>query len=205
MKKNFLIALLGVLVNVLALAQQGPPQQLTHVSAANQQSLSSSLGLHAFPAKDQTPQQRQTDESACYGWAKQDSGFDPIAAGSNAVASGYSAPPADSGVRSAAAGAAGGATTGAIAGNAGKGAAIGQQQARYEDAWCRGEPKLKLNSRLKPNCRHRKPSLRISRELLVPAWKRRATRSNNLRHRRFLVPATFVSLLFRLAIGTLQF
>jgi YMGG-like Gly-zipper len=125
MKKNFLIALLGVLVNVLALAQQGPPQQLTDVSAANQQSLSSSLGLHAFPAKDQTPQQRQTDESACYGWAKQDSGFDPIAAGSNAVASGYSAPPADSGVRSAAAGAAGGAATGAIAGNAGKGAAIG--------------------------------------------------------------------------------
>jgi hypothetical protein len=125
MKKKFLVALLGVLVSAVSFAQQGPPQQLNGVSAANQQSISSSLGLHAFPAKDQTPQQRQTDETACYSWAKQDSGFDPIAAASSAVASGYSAPPAASGIRGAAAGAAGGAAIGAIAGNAGKGAAIG--------------------------------------------------------------------------------
>lgn len=125
MKKKFVIALLGVFVNAVALAQQGPPQQLPSVSAANQQSLSSSLGLHAFPAKDQTSQQQQSDEAACYSWAKQDSGFDPIAAGSNAVASGYSAPPASLGIRGAAAGAAGGAAIGAIAGDAGKGAAIG--------------------------------------------------------------------------------
>jgi len=125
MKKKFVIALLAVLINALAFAQQGPPQQLNGVPAANQLSLSNSLGLHAFPAKDQTPQQRQTDEAACYSWAKQDSGFDPIAAGSNAVASGYSAPPAASGIRGAGVGAAGGAAMGAIAGNAGKGAAIG--------------------------------------------------------------------------------
>jgi hypothetical protein len=125
MKKEFLIALLGVFVSAVAFAQQGPPQQLNGVSPANQPSLSSSLGLHAFPAKDQTPQQRQTDETACYSWAKQDSSFDPIAAGSNAVASGYSAPPAGLGIRGASAGAAGGAAIGAIAGNAGKGAAIG--------------------------------------------------------------------------------
>jgi hypothetical protein len=125
MKKKFLIALLGVLIGAVALAQQGPSQQLNGVSAANQMSLSSSLGLHAFPAKDQTPQQQQADETACYSWAKQDSGFDPIAAGSNAVASASSAPPAASGIRGAAAGAAGGAAIGAIAGNAGKGAAIG--------------------------------------------------------------------------------
>ena len=125
MNKKFVIALLGVFVNAVALAQQGPPRQLAGVSAANQQSLSSSLGLHAFPAKDQTPQQQQSDEAACYSWAKQDSGFDPIAAGSNAVASGYSAPPAGLGIRGAAAGAAGGAAIGAITGDAGKGAAIG--------------------------------------------------------------------------------
>jgi hypothetical protein len=125
MKKKFVIALLGVLINALALAQQGPPQQLTGISAANQPSLSSSLGLHAFPAKDQTPQQQQTDEAVCYNWAKQDSGFDPVAAGSNAAASGYSAPSAGLGIRGAAAGAAGGAAIGAIAGDAGKGAAIG--------------------------------------------------------------------------------
>lgn len=125
MKKKFVIALLWVFVNGLALAQQGPPQQPPGVSAANQQSLSTSLGLHAFPAKDQTPQQRQSDEVACYSWAKQDSGFDPIAAGSTAAASAYSAPPAGLGIRGAAAGAAGGAAIGAIAGDAGKGAAIG--------------------------------------------------------------------------------
>ena len=125
MKKKFVIALVGFFVNVMALAQQRPPQQLPSVAAANQQSLSRSLGLHAFPAKDQTPQQQQSDEAACYSWANQDSGFDPIAAGSNAAASGYSAPPAGLGIRGAAAGAAGGAAIGAIAGDAGKGAAIG--------------------------------------------------------------------------------
>ena len=125
MKKKFLIALLGVSVNVLALGQQGPPQQLTGVPSANQQSLSSSLGLHAFPAKDQSPLQQQSDEAACYSWAKQNSAFDPIAAGSNAAASGNSAPPAGLGIGGAAVGAAGGAALGAIAGDAGKGAAIG--------------------------------------------------------------------------------
>jgi hypothetical protein len=35
----------------------------------------------------------------------------------------------------------------------------GQQEAGYEDASCRGEPKLKLDSRLKPNRRHRKTGL----------------------------------------------
>lgn len=123
MKKQFLIAFLGASVSVLA--QQGSPQQPIGASAANQQSLSSSLGLHAFPAKDQTPQQRQTDEAACYNWAKQDTGFDPIAAGSNAAASAYSAPPKGAGISGAAAGAGGGAAIGAIAGDAGKGAAIG--------------------------------------------------------------------------------
>src|SRR5581483_1820047 len=54
--------------------------------------------------------------------------------------------------------------------------------ALYEDVWCRGEHKLKLNSRLKRNRKHRKPGLRISRELLVPAWKGRATRSSNCWH-----------------------
>jgi len=90
MKKKFLIAVLGVFVNALAFAQQGPPHQVTGVPAGNQQSLTSSLGLHAFPAKDQTPQQQQIDEGACYSRSKQDSGFDPIAAASNALASGYS-------------------------------------------------------------------------------------------------------------------
>ena len=51
MKKKLLIALAWVFANVLAFAQQGPPQQLNGVSSANQPSLSSSLGLHAFPQR----------------------------------------------------------------------------------------------------------------------------------------------------------
>lgn len=125
MKKKFVIAFWGASVSVLAIAQQGPPQQPTGAPAPNQASLSSSLGLHTFPAKDQTPQQRQTDEAACYVWAKQDSGFDPVAAGSNTAASGSAAPPKGLGIGGVATGAGGGAAIGAIAGDAGKGAAIG--------------------------------------------------------------------------------
>ena len=30
-----------------------------------------------YPAKGQTPEQQKSDESACYGWAVQQTGFDP--------------------------------------------------------------------------------------------------------------------------------
>jgi len=125
MKKKFVVALLSALVNALVLAQQPQPQQPTSPALASQQSLSASLGLHAFPAKDQTPQQRQTDEAACYSWAKQDTGFDPIAASSNAASASSNATPKGLGMSGAAMGAGGGAAIGAIAGDAGKGAAIG--------------------------------------------------------------------------------
>lgn len=126
MKNKFIVALMGTFVNALVLAQQPQPQQTPNAAPASQQSLSSSLGLHAFPAKDQTPQQRQTDEAACYNWAKQDTGFDPIAASSNAAASASAnATPKGLGMGGAAMGAGGGAAIGAIAGDAGKGAAIG--------------------------------------------------------------------------------
>ncbi|WP_087043089.1 glycine zipper family protein [Caballeronia ptereochthonis] len=79
----------------------------------------------AYPAKGQSAQQQQSDDGACYSWAKSSSGIDP------AVAS--TAPPPQSGpavgggerLGGAARGAAGGAVIGAIAGDAGKGAAIG--------------------------------------------------------------------------------
>lgn len=109
------------------LAQQpatpaGPPQK----------TISSYLGLHAFPAKNQAAEQQQQDEMACYGWAKQDSSFDPLAA-LTAQQSSTPAPPPPSatpqtqgaGVKGAAGGAATGAVVGAIAGDAGKGAEAG--------------------------------------------------------------------------------
>jgi len=125
MKKKIVFGLLGTFVSTLLVAQQPQSQQAASAPSQTSQSISASLGLHAFPARDQTPQQRQSDESACYNWAKQDSGFDPIAAGTNQAASASYAAPKALGAKGAAAGAGGGAAIGAIAGDAGKGAVIG--------------------------------------------------------------------------------
>ena len=78
-----------------------------------------------YPANGQSPEQQAKDESECYAWAKQQSGFDPAQAAAPAPAP---APTQPSGarVRGAARGAAGGAIIGEIADDdAGKGAAIG--------------------------------------------------------------------------------
>jgi hypothetical protein len=120
------ICLITISCAGLAWAQQpGTPAQ---------KSISSHLGLHAFPARNQTPEQQQADEFACYRWGKQDTGFDPLAAleasqsakttaPAMGASSTMSAPAA--GMRGAAHGAAAGAAIGAIAGDAGQGAAIG--------------------------------------------------------------------------------
>ena len=77
--------------------------------------------LYVFPSKGQSDQQMEKDKYSCYGWAKNQTGFDPMNPPRVSV-SGQSQPSA---VGGAARGAAGGAIIGAIAGNAGKGAAIG--------------------------------------------------------------------------------
>lgn len=113
-------------------AQQNPqPTQLQ--SAGASKTISSQLGLHAFPAKGQSREQQQTDELACYSWAKQDAAFDPLAALTAAAQPASAKPgaapasnaPQGAGVKGAARGAAAGAAVGAIAGDAGQGAAIG--------------------------------------------------------------------------------
>ncbi|WP_375542117.1 glycine zipper family protein [Paraburkholderia sp. CNPSo 3274] len=79
----------------------------------------------AYPAKGQSAQQQHADESACYSWAKSNTGIDPKQVAST--------PPPPSGpavgggqrVQGAARGAAGGAVIGAITGDAGRGAAVG--------------------------------------------------------------------------------
>ena len=85
---------------------------------------------YVYPAKGQTPQQQKNDESACYTWAVQQTGFDPakspppqVAAKPPTTATGTTP---GAGVR----GAAGGAAIGAIAGDAGAGAAAGAVVAR---------------------------------------------------------------------------
>lgn len=41
--------------------------------------LSQNLGVMVFPAKGQPADQQAKDESDCYGWSKQQTGFDPAA------------------------------------------------------------------------------------------------------------------------------
>lgn len=78
--------------------------------------------LYVYPAKGQSQDQQQQDEYQCYGYAKNQTGFDPMA-----VPTATSAKPQEEGglVRGAARGAALGAAVGAIGGNAKKGASIG--------------------------------------------------------------------------------
>ena len=76
-----------------------------------------------YPAKGQSNDQLEADKYQCYGWAKNNSGFDPM----HAAQPGQAQAPSSGGgaVGGAARGAAMGAAIGAIAGDAGKGAAIG--------------------------------------------------------------------------------
>ena len=90
----------------------------------NAQSIAKSLGMYVFPTNDQDQATQDTDEAACYKWAIQQSGYDPL---NPPVVEGAKVDTAPNGaaVGGAARGAAGGAAIGAIAGDAGKGAAIG--------------------------------------------------------------------------------
>jgi len=104
----------------------------TPTPSSTPKSLSSSLGVYVFPAKNQTPDQQNQDEAACFSWAKEQTGIDPLAPPPTAApAQGQSsqAPPPNpakgSGAKGAAGGAAAGAAIGAVAGDAGEGAAIG--------------------------------------------------------------------------------
>jgi len=87
-------------------------------------------GLYVYPARGQSPQQEESDKGQCYGWAVQQTGFnpaDPQVGGPPPPPSYSPQPQAPQGgmFRGAMGGAALGAVGGAIGGDAGKGAAIG--------------------------------------------------------------------------------
>lgn len=82
------------------------------------------VGLYVFPANNQTADQQAKDESDCYTWAVQQSGYDPINP-TTVQAQQVDQGPDGSAVKGAAGGAAVGAAIGAISGDAGKGAAYG--------------------------------------------------------------------------------
>ena len=76
---------------------------------------------YVYPAKGQSAEQIEKDKYHCYGWGKQQTGYDPM----NPPVATTGQTNTGSVAGSAAKGAAGGAVIGAIAGDAGKGAAIG--------------------------------------------------------------------------------
>jgi len=129
--QKFLLTTLAVLWGSGAWAQSPPPAQAAAPAPAPAtSSLSSSLGLYVFPAKNQTAQQQANDETSCFGWAKTQTGIDPMAIKPQAPDQQQAAAAADTAtqgarVKGAAGGAAAGAVIGAVAGDTGKGAAIG--------------------------------------------------------------------------------
>lgn len=94
------------------------------ISSIQAQSIASSLGLYVFPANNQDAATQEADEMACFTWAKNQTGYDPINP-TQVVGAEVDRSADGSAVGGAAFGAAGGAAIGAIAGDAGKGAAIG--------------------------------------------------------------------------------
>lgn len=101
MIKSKLILMAGMIVSVSSMTVQAEP--------------------YVYPAKGQSAQQMEKDKYQCYGWGKQQTGFDPM----NPPVASTGQANTGSVVGGAAKGAAGGAVIGAIAGDAGKGAAIG--------------------------------------------------------------------------------
>lgn len=91
--------------------------------AANAQTASVQKPI-VYPAKGQSATQQSSDDGACYTWAKQNTGIDPVAAG--AAPPPPPPPPAGQRARGAVRGAAAGAVVGEIANDdAGHGAAVG--------------------------------------------------------------------------------
>ena len=107
------------LVLVLMIAALG-----SYSASAQSAGIAKSLGVYVFPTKNQTTEQQNTDETACYTWAKEQTGYDPLNP-PKVEAAAVDTSPDGSAVKGAAVGAAGGAAIGAIAGDTGKGAAIG--------------------------------------------------------------------------------
>ena len=93
-------------------------------SQAQDGGISKSLGLYVFPSNEQDKATQDTDEMACFNWAKEQTGYDPMNP-TKYVGEKVDTSLDGSAVGGAARGAAGGAAIGAIAGDAGEGAAIG--------------------------------------------------------------------------------
>jgi uncharacterized protein YcfJ len=125
--RMFMIAGATLIVSGVAQAQT-PADEAT---AGNVTALAKQLGLYVFPAKGQNATQQANDEAACYNWAVEQTGINPMAPAPNAdsaakvYAEKMNAATQGAAVVGGAKGAAAGTAIGAIAGNTGEGAAIG--------------------------------------------------------------------------------
>ena len=123
-------------------------------------------GMMIYPAKGQSAEQQQKDEFECYQWAVQQTGFDPTKAQQTPQ---QQTTQRGGAVRGAAGGALLGAGIGAIAGDTGKGAAIGagagavgggarqrrqqqQQQAAQQQAQAQQQTQIDKYSKAKAVC-----------------------------------------------------
>lgn len=114
--------LAGILVLSQTVFAQTPALPDTAKMTYNQ--ISGQMKLYVFPSKGQSKNKQKQDEFACYQWAVEQSGIDPLNLPQIEAAPVQSGPTGGA-VVGAAKGAAAGVAIGAIAGDAGKGAAIG--------------------------------------------------------------------------------
>lgn len=105
---NSMLSILVILLALLSFAQAVPAQD-----------------FFAFPSRGQSQQQMDRDKAECQTWARQQTGFDPLATPRATTPPPPREAPQGGLVRGGARGAAVGAVGGAIGGNAGRGAAIG--------------------------------------------------------------------------------
>jgi hypothetical protein len=98
---------------------------LAFSASATAQTLASSMGIFIYPTQSQTPEQQSKDDYECFGFARNQSGYDPMNP-PQVTAQAPDQGPSGARLGGAARGAAAGAIIGEVADNdAGKGAAIG--------------------------------------------------------------------------------
>ena len=122
---RFALPALLLFIGQALLAQTVPTtQQLPDTAKMTYNQISQQMKLFVYPSKEQSQQQQKEDEFACYLWAVEQSGIDPLNLPKVEAAPVQSGPTGGA-VKGAAKGAAAGAAIGAITGDAGQGAAVG--------------------------------------------------------------------------------
>lgn len=138
------------------------------------------LGLYVFPSNNQDQATQDADELACYKWAKEQAGVDPINPPQIEAEQVDRSPEGHAAV-GAARGAAAGAAIGAIAGDAGKGAAIGATAGamRGRRAKVVGDAKEQEQKNAEAEAQEKALWITLKRHFL-PVWKERDIQLNNL-------------------------